>query len=45
LVPKEKYRTLLIMIHRHKIADSSLPNFLVEGICHFANPDKPVLKI
>ena len=45
LVPKEKYRTLLIMIHRHNVTDCSLPNLLVEGICHFADPNNPVLKI
>jgi hypothetical protein len=45
LIPETPYRKLLDHVSRANIHDPSHKNILIEGICHLAFPDKPVIKI
>ena len=45
LVSPKKYRILLETVKRLQIHDCSHKNIMIEGICHFHNPNQPVLTI
>lgn len=45
LVSEQSYRKLLTHIHKNDIHDPSHKNILIEGICHYAFPNHPVVKI
>lgn len=45
LVSEENYRTLLNVVKNNRIIDSSHKNIMIEGICHHAHPQDPILKI
>jgi len=45
LIPEEKYRILLQVIKDNQIHDCSHKNIMVEGICHFQNPDQQIIEI
>jgi len=45
LVSEKKYRTLLKFIKDNQIHDCSHKNIMIEGICHFQNPDQQVVVI
>lgn len=45
LVSEQSYRKLLTHIRKNDIHDPSHKNILIEGICHYAFPNHPVVKI
>ncbi|MDA7648756.1 hypothetical protein N8580_00295 [Akkermansiaceae bacterium] len=45
LVSEQSYRKLLTYIHKNDIHDPSHKNILIEGVCHYAFPNHPVVKV
>jgi hypothetical protein len=45
LISQEKYITLIKYIIQYNIHDPSHKNLLIEGICHLAFPDNPIIEI
>ena len=45
LISEQSYRKLLTYIHKNDIHDPSHKNILIEGVCHYAFPNHPVVKI
>jgi len=45
LIPEDKCIELLRVIKNNKIVDGSHKNIMIEGVCHFHNPEKEVIII
>jgi hypothetical protein len=45
LIPEKNYLYLLKVIKENSIHDCSHKNLMIEGICHFAYPNQPIIQI